>query len=51
MTPWIVGLPLVIFAFVFSALIWEDHHQRIAAFSDRIVDEIEETLEDIGRVD
>lgn len=50
MTPWILGFPLVVIAFCFAALIWENHRERVAAFMDDLAEQIRETLEEIGRL-
>ena len=50
MTPWILGFPLVVIAFCFAALVWENHRERVQEFRDQVFDNIHETLEDIGRL-
>jgi hypothetical protein len=50
MTPWLLGLPLVVFAFTFAALVWIDNRERIQAAIDKAADLVRETLEDIGRL-
>jgi hypothetical protein len=50
MTPWTLGLPLTILAFVIARLIWEDYQDVITGWLDRMADEVKETLESIGRL-
>ena len=50
MTPWILGFPLVIFAFAIGAAVWLDNRERMQAFIKEAADHIRETLEGIGRL-
>lgn len=50
MTPWLLGFPLLVFAFAFCFLIWENHKARMQEFMDQAADHIRETLEGIGRM-